>query len=43
MQNVRPDPSAFFNPSDNRGAGSSIGHALESLPDGTKIKVMVTQ
>ncbi|WP_280178570.1 MULTISPECIES: NucA/NucB deoxyribonuclease domain-containing protein [Pseudomonas syringae group] len=28
-------------PSDNRGAGSSIGNVLSGLPNGTKIKVEV--
>lgn len=27
----------YIDPSDNRGAGSSIGHALSDLPDGTKV------
>lgn len=31
---VRP-----INPSDNRGAGSTIGHQLREYPDGTKIKI----
>ncbi|WP_236423027.1 RHS repeat-associated core domain-containing protein, partial [Pseudomonas syringae] len=30
-----------IDPSDNRGAGSSIGNLLSSLPNGTKIKVEV--
>jgi hypothetical protein len=30
-----------INPSDNRGAGSSIGSILSDLPNGTKIKVEV--
>ncbi|WP_223274363.1 RHS repeat-associated core domain-containing protein [Escherichia albertii] len=30
-----------IDPSDNRGAGSSIGDILSNLPDGTKIKVVV--
>lgn len=30
-----------IDPSDNRGAGSSIGDILSDLPDGTKIKVVV--
>ncbi|WP_309136486.1 NucA/NucB deoxyribonuclease domain-containing protein [Pectobacterium parmentieri] len=29
----------YINPSDNRGAGSSIGNILSDLPDGTRIKV----
>jgi hypothetical protein len=28
-------------PSDNRGAGSSIGHQIKNVPDGGKIKVVV--
>lgn len=31
----------YIDPSDNRGAGSSIGGILSDLPDGTKIKVVV--
>lgn len=27
-----------ISPSDNRGAGSSIGHALSDIPDNAKIK-----
>nr|WP_308812296.1 hypothetical protein [Pseudomonas entomophila] len=30
-----------IDPSDNRGAGSSIGNILSDLPSGTKIKVEV--
>ncbi|WP_445675580.1 NucA/NucB deoxyribonuclease domain-containing protein [Pseudomonas entomophila] len=30
-----------IDPSDNRGAGSSIGNILSDLPNGTKIKVEV--
>lgn len=29
----------YIDPSDNRGAGSSIGNALSDLPDGTRVKV----
>ena len=35
---VRP-----INPSDNRGAGSTIGHRLRPYPDGTKIKINITE
>jgi RHS repeat-associated protein len=31
----------YINPSDNRGAGSSIGSALSDLPNGTVIKIVV--
>nr|WP_283106800.1 NucA/NucB deoxyribonuclease domain-containing protein [Serratia silvae] len=31
----------YINPSDNRGAGSSIGNILSDLPDGTRIKIEV--
>ncbi|EDT6764453.1 hypothetical protein QNC52_004503 [Salmonella enterica] len=31
----------YIDPSDNRGADSSIGDILSDLPDGTKIKVIV--
>ncbi|WP_053460727.1 RHS repeat-associated core domain-containing protein, partial [Xenorhabdus sp. GDc328] len=31
----------YIDPSDNRGAGSSIGKILSELPDGTKIRVEV--
>ncbi|MDU2880821.1 MAG: RHS repeat-associated core domain-containing protein, partial [Enterobacter sp.] len=31
----------YIDPSDNRGAGSSIGNVLSELPDGTRIKVEV--
>jgi len=31
----------YINPKDNQGAGSSVGHALTNLPDGTKIKIEV--
>jgi hypothetical protein len=34
---VRP-----INPSDNRGAGSTIGHQIKGLPDGTKVRIIVT-
>ncbi|ELS32847.1 MULTISPECIES: putative Ig domain-containing protein [Pseudanabaena] len=33
---VRP-----INPSDNRGAGSTIGHQIKDLPDGTKVRIVV--
>ncbi|MGF7075122.1 DUF6443 domain-containing protein [Mucilaginibacter sp. 3215] len=35
---VRP-----ITPSDNRGAGGSIGQQLKPLPNGTKVKMVVTQ
>jgi RHS repeat-associated protein len=31
----------YIDPSDNRGAGSSIGNALSNLPNGTRIKIEV--
>lgn len=31
----------YIDPSDNRGAGSSIGNALSDLPNGTRIKIEV--
>ncbi|HGC6391003.1 TPA: NucA/NucB deoxyribonuclease domain-containing protein [Cronobacter dublinensis] len=31
----------YINPSDNRGAGSSIANALKPFPDGTKVKIKV--
>jgi uncharacterized protein RhaS with RHS repeats len=31
----------YINPSDNKGAGSSIGKALENLPDGTRVKITI--
>lgn len=34
---VRP-----INPSDNRGAGSTLGHKLRQYPDGTKVKFKIT-
>jgi hypothetical protein len=30
-----------INPSDNRGAGSSMGHQLKTYPDGTKVKIII--
>jgi len=30
----------LISPSDNRGAGSSIGHQLRGLPDGTFVKII---
>jgi len=33
---VRP-----INPSDNRGAGSTIGYALRIYPDGTEVKIKI--
>lgn len=33
---VRP-----INPSDNRGAGASIGNQIKGLPDGTKVRIIV--
>jgi hypothetical protein len=30
-----------IDPSDNRGAGSSIGHQARDLPDGSKVKIRV--
>ncbi len=50
-----PGPMAMFreggtgasvkhiDPSDNRGAGSSIGAALQDLPDGTKILIQIVK
>lgn len=34
---VRP-----INPSDNRGAGSTIGNKLRKYPNGTKVKITIT-
>lgn len=31
----------YISPSDNRGAGSSIGHALSDYPDGTLVKIII--
>ncbi|HDR1023032.1 TPA: sporulation protein [Pasteurella multocida] len=31
----------YITPSDNRGAGSSISHALSQYPDGTRVKIIV--
>ncbi|WP_420902703.1 NucA/NucB deoxyribonuclease domain-containing protein [Pseudomonas veronii] len=31
----------YIGPSDNRGAGSSIGNALSDLPNGTRVKLEV--
>jgi len=31
----------YILPSDNRGAGASIGHQIRNLPDGTKIKIVI--
>lgn len=33
---------AYIDPSDNRGAGSYVGNALEQYPDGTRVKFVVT-
>lgn len=33
---------AYIDPSDNRGAGSYVGNALEKYPDGTRVKFIVT-
>lgn len=30
-----------INPSDNRGAGSTMGHALRKYPDGTKVRIRI--
>nr|WP_238583553.1 NucA/NucB deoxyribonuclease domain-containing protein [Anoxybacillus amylolyticus] len=30
-----------ISPSDNRGAGSSMGHQLRKYPDGTKVKIRI--
>ena len=32
----------YINPSDNRGAGSAIGNALKDYPDGTIVKIIIT-
>jgi Deoxyribonuclease NucA/NucB len=34
---VRP-----ISPGDNRGAGSTMGHQLRQYPDGTTVKIVVT-
>jgi hypothetical protein len=31
----------YITPSDNRGAGSSIGKALTDYPNGTRVKIVV--
>jgi RHS repeat-associated protein len=31
----------YINPSDNRGAGSSIGHQIQNLPDGTRVVIRI--
>ncbi|TKH46880.1 competence protein [Paenibacillus terrae] len=31
----------YITPSDNRGAGSWVGHKLDDYPDGTKVKFIV--
>ncbi|WP_155760351.1 hypothetical protein [Clostridium pasteurianum] len=33
---VRP-----FSPSDNRGAGSALGHKLRAFPDGTRVRIKI--
>ena len=33
---VRP-----INPSDNRGSGSTLGHQIKDLPDGTRVRIVV--
>lgn len=33
---------AYIDPSENRGAGSWVGNALEKYPDGTRVKFVVT-
>lgn len=30
-----------IDPSDNRGAGSSIGNVLQNLPNGTRVKISI--
>lgn len=32
-----------INPSDNRGAGSSIGHQCRGLPNGTRVRIIVVE
>lgn len=32
---------SYINPSDNRGAGSAIGHALTEYPNNTKVKIII--
>ncbi|MGK6341273.1 hypothetical protein ACMGDK_03485 [Chryseobacterium sp. DT-3] len=32
----------YINPSDNRGAGSAIGNGLRKYPDGTIVKIIIT-
>lgn len=32
---------SYINPSDNRGAGSAIGHALTEYPNRTKVKIII--
>lgn len=31
----------YINPSDNRGAGAVIGNALEGIPDGTQVEIVI--
>ena len=33
----------YVSPSDNRGAGSCIGNQCTTLPDGTKVKIVVEE
>lgn len=32
-----------ISPGDNRGAGASMGSQMRTLPDGTKVKVVVVE
>lgn len=31
----------YISPSDNRGAGSSVGHALKDVRNGTRVKIII--
>ncbi|EKY8005566.1 sporulation protein, partial [Salmonella enterica] len=32
-----------ISPSDNRGAGSSIGHALKNVDEGARVKIIIDE
>lgn len=33
----------YISPSDNRGAGSSIGHALKGVDEGARVKIIIDE
>ncbi|HCL5254129.1 TPA: hypothetical protein N2G30_004336 [Salmonella enterica] len=33
----------YISPGNNRGAGSSIGHTLKDVRDGTRIKIIIDE